>query len=150
MSATARTPEAFSLVSAPSGLLDRNLSDAIDKRLGQYLEVVKEIVDYGVDLIQRMLITSDRDVPSIVLIPVLGRQVVAMLDSLHMLLVNGQVYASALPLRSLMEARLAVEWIITNGKTEWARRFYVAELRRRRHFTADSLRGSKRFEQLKG
>lgn len=89
------------------------------RRASSQLQVLQNIVDYGVLLLERCLRDSERRAEDVVLLSVLLRQAIAMGDAVHLNLFPGAIYAAHLPLRSLFEARLSIEWILTQGKERW-------------------------------
>ena len=115
------------------------------------LNLIGEITEYGANLLLRAFATTTtRTVADVVVLPVLFRQVVAMLDAARLCLEGAAVYASFVPTRALWEATLSLEWILKNGKDYWGRQYYVSHLRKRRSWARQSIPGTpdhKRYRQ---
>lgn len=109
---------------------------------------LRKLADYGVDLLQRSFVASERETWDVVLLPTLFRQVIVCLDSIHLQLRVGAVRGAIPSLRSLFEAELSIEWILTQGKERWGRQFYVAELRQQRVWKAVVIPGTPENQEL--
>lgn len=96
---------------------------------GDHLDTVAELRDYGRELLKRLMSTSVRHLPDLVVVAGLLRQTVVALDAWHLCATSGAAQASRLHLRSSLEAFLYTEWILVKGKEPWARRLYVANVR---------------------
>ena len=71
-------------------LMDRENVVADCKRAyGAQLEMLRDLVNYGTNLIPRCFTTSDKELKDAVIIGVLLRQVVAMLDGIELLTFSG-------------------------------------------------------------
>ena len=127
-------------------ILDRvQVPKRIAEALSEPLSYLEILADEGVRLLKRSFFSSKREVPDVVLLPVLFRQVLAFLDAVHLHLPNGAVYSAAPDVRSMFEAWLALEWIIqgpparvepiAEWRGRWARQYYVSELRKERDWT---------------
>lgn len=131
-------------------LLDRTGPRSfLGRRANPQLETLQQIVDYGVPLLQRCLRESERKAEDVVLLSVLLRQAIAMGDAVHLQLKNGAIYTASLPLRSLFEARLSIEWILTQGKERWGRQYYVSELRKRLEANKMAMTGTEEAEKFR-
>lgn len=90
-------------------LLDRRrVSEEIDENLGQHVSYLETLADWGVQFLKRILQSSSSDISDLVLIA-LYRQVLSLLDSIHVLLSKGAVDGSIPNLRSLFETTLTIE-----------------------------------------
>src|SRR6185437_6304055 len=99
-------------------LLDRQkvLGD-IKEHLTPWLGLIRDVVNYGSNLIPRCVMSSDRKLKDAVVLTIVLRQAVAMLDGTEVLLSNGAVHAANLQLRALFEAAVYLEWMLA-GDTE--------------------------------
>ncbi len=114
-------------------LLDRKNAVAQSERIfSAQLATLRDITNYGTNLIPRSLHSSARNLGDIVIICVLLRQVVAMLDGIELLTSDGAVYVAALQMRTLFEASAYIEWILQGEVGKKATYFYVHNLRQQR------------------
>lgn len=123
-------------------LLDREkvISD-VDNQLSQWTHLMRDVVNYGTNLIPRCFVSSSRSLADAVLIGILLRQAVAMLDGAEVLLSNGAVHAAKSQMRGLFEVRLYIEWILSKDFEKKADYYYVHNLRRKRRW-AERVEGS--------
>lgn len=123
-----RVPE-----SAHKGFLDREtVVAAIDKDLKPWCDLLEDLVSYGSNLIPRCFVSSGRELKDIVVLAIMLRQVVAMLDGVHVLLSQGACYVSQLPARALFESSIYIDWILAGDAEKKCRYYYVHDLRRKR------------------
>ena len=113
-------------------LLDRDKTAEDVKKLRPWLLLIRDITDYGTNLIPRCIGSSDRKLEDAVLVAALLRQVVAMLDGVEVLLSGGAVYAANLQMRALFEASVYVDWMLAGDLEKKAQYYYVHNLRRLR------------------
>jgi hypothetical protein len=111
-------------------LLDREKTLEDLKQLRPWILLIRDITDYGTNLIPRCIGSSDRKLEDAVLVAALLRQVVAMLDGVEVLLSSGAVYASNLQMRALFEASICVDWMLAGDLEKKAQYYYVHNLRR--------------------
>jgi hypothetical protein len=122
-------------------LLDRELvTTDVKQHLGPWCAIIHDLINYGTNLIPRAFSSSEKGLLDVVLIPILLRQVVAMLDGTDVLLTTGAVHAANLQLRALLEASVYIDWIIQADSERKATYYFVHNLRRKR---AWALRTSK-------
>jgi len=117
------------------GLLDREkvLAD-VHRAFSPQLDLVRDLTNYGTNLIPRCFTSSDHDLKDVVLIGILLRQAVAMLDGIELLLSNGAVYAAGLQARALFEASVYIDWILQADTERKATYYYVHNVRRQRRW----------------
>lgn len=114
-------------------LLDREkASGDVKQHLGPWINLLRDITNYGTNLIPRCFSSSQRKLRDVVVIGILLRQAVAMLDGVEILLSQGAVHAAALPMRALFEAYIYLEWILEGDSEKKAYYYYVHNLRRKR------------------
>lgn len=115
------------------GFLDREgVAGAVKEQLKPWCDLIEDIVNYGSNLIPRCFVSGDRGVKDIVVLAILLRQVVAMLDSVHIHLSQGACYAAQLPTRALFESSVYIDWILLGDSERKCLYYYVHNLRRKR------------------
>ncbi len=108
----------------------------VQQHLSPTVELLRDVTNYGTNLIPRCFVSSDRKLTEFVVVSVLLRQVVAMLDAIEVLISNGIVYPTHLNARALFEASLSIDWILQQDTENRARHYYVAKLRKDRLWAA--------------
>jgi hypothetical protein len=97
-----------------------------------FLEVeslLKDITNYGSNLIPRCFASSKRNLEDTIIIGTLLKQVVAMVDAAEILISNAALYSSHLQARAGFEASLYIDWILKSDTEKKAKYFYVSNLR---------------------
>ena len=85
----------------------------VQENFSQQLLLLRDVVNYGTNLIPAAFNSSDRALVDIVVIPVLLKQLVSMLDAYEVLVSNACVPASVLHYRSAFEASLYIDFILS-------------------------------------
>lgn len=115
------------------GIIDRNKAiEPIEKNLQAQTQLLRNLVDYGSNLLVRSFNSSPRGMAEVVLCGVLLKQVIAMVDAAEVLISAGCGHAAYLPIRSAFEASLYIEWIMESDTERRATRYIVATLRNER------------------
>lgn len=114
---------------ANKGILDRHKGQEDAEKFRPYLDLLKEIVDYGTNLILRTFFTSKRDLSAAIISGVFLKQGVALIDSIEILLSQGTVFGAILPVRALFEVTLCTEWLLAADTERRAKQYYVCYLR---------------------
>lgn len=96
------------------------------------LELIRDVVNYGSNLIPRCFESSDKGVADVVIVAALLKQAVAMLDGVELHVSNAAVLASHVSVRAFYEAHLYILWMLENDTDTRARQYYVWNLRQRR------------------
>jgi hypothetical protein len=121
--------------SAHKGLLDREeVVASIRQDLRPWSTLLEDIASYGSNLIPRCFVSSNRGLKDIVVLAILLRQVVAMLDGIHVLLSHGACYVAQLSTRALFESSTYIDWILLSDSEKKSLYYYVHNLRRKRHW----------------
>lgn len=95
------------------GLLDDEAATAfVSKQLNTWTALLRDLANYGSNLIPRAFNSSGKSLGDAVVIGILLRQVVAMVDAIEILLCRSAVHASALQLRAMFEAAVYLEWML--------------------------------------
>jgi hypothetical protein len=114
-------------------ILDRQTSaQHIKDHFIDSLELVREVTNYGSNLIPRCFVSSKRTLQDIVILGSLLKQAVAMLDAIEILVSQGALYAAHIPARALFEVYVYISWVLQEDKNKRARQYYVWNLRRQR------------------
>lgn len=131
-------------------ILDRELfPQIVKKHYAGTLDLLKEITNYGARLIVRSFSLTKREVKDIVVIANLLKQAVTFLDAIEILVSQGAIISSALPLRSLFEVKLYISWILNRDSDIRARSYYVWHLRKKFTINNIGIDGTKENLNLK-
>lgn len=99
------------------------------------LELVREVTNYGSNLIPRCFVSTkrkERNWPNIIILGSLLKQAVAMLDAVEILVSQGALFAAHVPARALFEVYVYISWALQKDKDKRAKHYYVWHLRRLR------------------
>jgi hypothetical protein len=95
----------------------------IKEHFSHTTELVREVVNFGSNLISRSLVYSERKVADIVIIDALFKQAVTMRDAIVILFSQGAVCSANLQVRNLLEARIYLAWILEKDKDQRAKKY---------------------------
>lgn len=125
------------------GILHRELHihDVVEHFQPQ-LDVLREVVNYGTNLIAAAFHSSSKQLADVILVPVLLKQVVSMLDAFEVLVSNACVSAAQLQSRAMFEASVYIDFIMLGNEEEKVRYYYVSNLRRELTWALRSQEGS--------
>ena len=124
-------------------LLDRKTVTAdAEKHLTPWLDLIRDLVNYGTNLIVRCVQSSERKTKDRVVLTILLRQAVAMLDSVEVLLSKGCSHTANLQMRALFEAAVYIDWILASDSERKALYYHVHNLRRKRMWAGRTQPGS--------
>jgi uncharacterized protein DUF5677 len=126
---------------------DRTLAD-VNEHLQPWVRLIRDITNYGTNLVPRCMVSSDRKVADAIILATLLRQVVAMLDGVEILLSNGAVYVSNLQMRALFESSIYLDWILESDTEKKAAYYYVHNLRQMRIWASRSQPGSPEWQDF--
>lgn len=102
------------------------------EQLKPWTNLLRDLANYGSNLIPRAFTSSDKTLRDAVIIGTLLRQVVSMIDAIEILLCRSAVHAAALQLRAMFEASIYIEWILIRDQEKKAAYYYVHNLLRLR------------------
>lgn len=126
-----------------TAVLDREESKRnATQHFADQIALLKDLADYGSNLIIRSFNSSAKDVADIVVCGVLLKQVVAMLDASCVLVGEGTVQAAYLPARSAFEASVYLEWILFSDAERKATAYIVGNFRDERIWAARVTKGT--------
>lgn len=97
-------------------------------------ELLRDLVNYGSNLVIRAFNSSPKGMTEIVICGVLLKQIVAMVDAAEVLLSAGCGHASFLPARTAFEASIYIDWILYGDGERKATRYVVANYRDERRW----------------
>lgn len=131
------------MTSPLTSILDRDQpARDVRKNFAPQLEVLRDVVNYGSNLIVRCYESSQKGLAEAVILGALLKHAVAMVDGVEIHVSNAAVLASHAPLRALYEAHLYLLWILANDTDRRARHYYVWNLRQQRLWAKRSIRGT--------
>lgn len=131
-------------------ILDRiEPKELVENNFNDHMELLKELSNYGSRLIIRGFSVSERKQSDIIIVAVLFKQFVSMIDAIQILLKEGNVYAANLPLRTLYENQLYLQWILKEETEKRASQYYVWHLRRKLKINLTSIDGTVENDELK-
>jgi len=115
------------------GLLDDESATAFaSEQLKTWTNLLRDLANYGSNLIPRAFSSSGKTLGDAVLIGILLRQLVAMIDAIEILLCRSAVHAATLQLRAMFEASIYIKWILAGDRENKAAYYYVHNLLRLR------------------
>lgn len=124
-------------------ILDREYSKRLaNEQLEGSLSLMRELANYGSNLIPRCLTSSGKEVKDLVILGSLLKQFVAMVDGAEILLSEGAQHAACLQIRALFELHLYMVWILKEDTDRRARLYYVWNLRKRRYWNNSTISGT--------
>jgi hypothetical protein len=106
------------------------------------LSLLRELANYGSNLIPRCFISSAKEVKDLVILGSLLKQFVAMVDGAEILLSEGAQHAASLQIRALFEQQLYIAWMLKEDTERRARLYYVWNLRKRRYWNNATIAGT--------
>jgi hypothetical protein len=116
------------------------------------IELLKDVVNYGTNMVPACFNSSTRNLGDIVVITVLLKQVVMMLDAFQILITEACTEAALLQCRALFEASIYLEWMLSSDAEKKALYYYVANVRREQMWVKRGIPGNveqnKFFENL--
>ncbi len=115
------------------GLLDDESATAFaSEQLKTWTNLLRDLANYGSNLIPRAFSSSGKTLGDAVLIGTLLRQLVAMIDAIEILLCRSAVHAATLQLRAMFEASVYIDWMLAGDRESKAAYYYVHNLLRLR------------------
>src|ERR1041385_4842016 len=125
-----------------AGILNREETKkhALENFLEQ-IALLRDLADYGSNLVFRAYKSSAKDLPAIVVCGVLLKQVVAMVDAVYALVEQGMIHAAYLPARAAFEASVYLDWILFSDAQRKATAYIVSNFRDERLWVARVTKG---------
>lgn len=125
---------------AHDAILNRDESHKhVQEHLSTEISFLTDLVNYGTNLIIRVLGPGDEDISKLIVVGGLLKHVIGMMDAAIVLLENGHSTTALLQARSAFEASLYIELILKRQPEQRARTYLVGEYRRRRTFAMSIL-----------
>lgn len=124
-------------------ILDREEAKKLAaEHFGDRIKLLRELANYGSNLVLRAYNSSEKGYPDFVVCGVLLKQVVAMLDAVETLVEAGIVHAAFLPVRAAFEAWIYLSWILLSDSDRKARCYLVSNLRDERLWALRTIKGT--------
>ena len=100
------------------------------------LALLRDLADYGSNLVVRAFNSSPKAMADIVVCGVLLKQIVAMVDATEVLFAAGAGHAAFLPARAAFEASIYLDWILAANSERRATCYVVGNFRDERLWVA--------------
>jgi hypothetical protein len=126
-----------------AGILNREeAAKHADEHFRDQIALLRDLADYGSNLVVRAFNSSQKDLAAIVVCGVLLKQVVAMLDSVYALVSAGMVHAAFLPARAAFEASMYLDWVLFSDTERKATAYIVSNFRDERLWAQRAIKGT--------
>lgn len=133
------------------GLLNDESATALaSEQLKPWTNLLRDLANYGSHLIPRAFSSSGKTLGDAVVIGILLRQLVAMIDTIEILLCRSAVHAATLQLRAMFEACVYIEWMLAGDREKKAAYYYVHNLLRLRLWAMRVQSGTAESSSFKG
>lgn len=124
-------------------ILNRERGEASAREhYARQLELLRDLANYGSNLLVRAWNTGAQQLQDIVVCGVLLKQVVAMIDAVEVLLTAGCSHAAFLPARAAFEASLYADWIFLGNGERKAMCYVVRNYRDERLWASRVISGT--------
>lgn len=110
--------------------------------------MLRELVDYGVDLINRCA-QHGGSLADLVITAHFLKHFVTMLDAIEIQLSRGAIFSAGVSARSMLEAYIYLAWILEKDTEKRGRQFYVWHLRQRRVWARRAIPGTPEHAHFK-
>ena len=126
-----------------SDILNREKPRAVaEEHFAKQTELLRDIANYGSNLIIRAFNSSPKKMAEVVVCGVLLKQIVAMTDAVEVLLTSGCGHVAFLPARTAFEASIYLDWILASDSERRATRYIVGNFRDERLWAASVIPGT--------
>ena len=115
---------------------------AVDEHFKDQVLLLRDLADYGSNLVLRSFNSSDKQMGAMITCGVLLKQIVAMLDAIHILASVGAVRAAFLPARAAFEASIYLDWMLFSDTQKKARYYMVSNYRDERLWANRTIKGT--------
>ncbi len=111
-------------------LLDRETAaEEVKEHFSESLDLLSELVNYGTNLIPRLLATVEPSLVREMAVGSLLSHAVQNLDAVDQLARGGCCISASVQARTILEASLSLEWMLIDEQQTRARAYYIANLR---------------------
>jgi hypothetical protein len=126
-------------------ILDRQESaNRVRENFSETIGLLRDIIDYGTNLIARCYYTSGKKgLTEVIILGSLLKNAVAMIDAVEILVSAGAVFSANLQARGLFETYLFIKWILKEDTERRVKQYYVWQKREELIVNKRSLIGSK-------
>lgn len=126
-----------------SAILNREEPRVVaEQYFSKQTELLRDMADYGSNLIVRAFNSSPKKMADVVMCGVLLKQIVAMVDAVEVLLASGCGHAAFLPARTAFEASIYLDLILAGDSERRATRYVVGNYRDERLWAARAIPGT--------
>lgn len=131
-------------------LLDPVFAERVIRtQFASQVALVREIAQYGANLVLRLYNTSFTETADAVGVGALARQATMMIDAAGLCIEHGAIPASFVHLRGLVETHIYLRWMLTKGVERWGLQYYVSTLRKSRAWSNRSIAGTSEASEYK-
>lgn len=111
-------------------ILDRDLyCKLVEEYFGETLQLLRELANYGSNLIPRCFVSSNGEITDIVLLISMLKQAVSLVDSIEVLASRAAPTHGFILLRSLWEMNVYMEWTLVQDTPSRATMYFVHDVR---------------------
>jgi hypothetical protein len=123
-------------------LLDREkIDEFVHDNLSAPISLLRELVDYGVTLIDKCG-QAGGTLSDLIVTGHFFKHSVTMLDSVEILLSRGAVFSASVSARSMLESYMYLEWLLNTDTDNRARHFHVWHIRQKREWARRMISGT--------
>jgi len=123
---------------------------AVDEHFKDQVLLLRDLADYGSNLVLRSFNSSDKQMGAMITCGVLLKQIVAMLDAIHILASVGAVRAAFLPARAAFEASIYLDWMLFSDTEKKPRYYMVSNYRDERLWANRTIKGTSEEKAFSG
>jgi hypothetical protein len=124
------------------------MDDFVAANLAPTMSLLRELVDYGVGLINKCA-QHGGSLADLVVKAHFFKHAVTMLDAVEVQLSRAAVFSAGVSARSMLEAYVYLAWLLAKDTEDRGRQFYVWHLRQKRLWAKRVIPGPPEFEQFK-
>lgn len=134
----------------PSSILldDKAASALAAKHLSAQLAMLRDLTDFGLNLLVRSLHSSQSRRTDVVTLGIIFKHLLSCLDATNIAISAGAGAPASLPARAMLEAWFSLAWVVANESDRRAAAYYVAYLRERRHWARAVIPGTAEYEAV--
>ena len=131
-------------------LIDRegNIKD-VHEHFSNQINLLRDLVNYGSNLIPRVFVSSNRKISDTIIIGVLLKQIITMADGVEILISNAAVHSAFILARAAYESSIYIEWILKSDTEKKTKYYYVSSIRNELIWLLRSIEGTEENEKFK-
>lgn len=108
----------------------------VEQHFSAQLAMVRDMVNYGTNLIPACLVSSERRLGDVIAITVLFKHVVMMFDAYEVLMSKACNDAAQIQSRAICEASLYLDWMLQSDIEKKALYYYVSNVRKEKQWVS--------------